>query len=154
MPTKAAKVKRTRAQRIPFRPGDRYSNKGRIHSRRPILSSAFFACKTTADHTFRITDYAPVASCRDPVSADFPSVSGSCIRGSRYSGDTPVLCAFCVWVRLLRHDFDTGHGRVSLHGNKAQQQLALSVGLKAREPANDYISLARFLEQIEILQQR
>jgi hypothetical protein len=54
MPTKAAKLKRTRAQRIPFRPGDRYSNKGRIHSRRPILSSAFFACKTTADHTFRM----------------------------------------------------------------------------------------------------
>jgi PhzF family phenazine biosynthesis protein len=47
------------------------------------------------------------------------------------AGDTPVLCAFCVGVRLLRHHFDTGHGRVSLHGNKAQQQLALSVGLKA-----------------------
>lgn len=29
-----------------------YSNKGRIHSRRPILSSSFFACKTAADHTF------------------------------------------------------------------------------------------------------
>ncbi len=45
-------AKRTRAQRIPFRQGDRYSNKGRIHSRRPILSSSFFACKTAADHTF------------------------------------------------------------------------------------------------------
>src|ERR1700751_1220775 len=42
MPTKAAKLKRTRAQRIPFRPGDRYSNRGRIHSRRPILSSSSF----------------------------------------------------------------------------------------------------------------
>src|ERR1700741_3589759 len=42
MPTKAAKLIRTRAQRIPFRPGDRYSNKGRIHSRRPILSSSSF----------------------------------------------------------------------------------------------------------------
>src|SRR5271170_7492481 len=89
-----------------------------------------------------------------PMSAAVPSASGSCIRARRYSGDTPVLCAFCVGVRLLRHHFDTGHGRVSLHGNKAQQQLALSVGLKAREPANDHISLARFLEQIEILQQR
>ncbi len=54
MPSKAALLKRTRAQRIPFRPGVRYSNKGRIHSRRPILSSSFFACKTAADHTFRI----------------------------------------------------------------------------------------------------
>src|ERR1022692_2759050 len=54
MPSKAALLKRTRAQRIPFRPGVRYSNKGRIHSRRPILSSAFFACKTAADHTFRV----------------------------------------------------------------------------------------------------
>ena len=54
MPTKAALLKRTRAQRIPFRPGDRYSNKGRIHSRRPILSSSLFACKTAADHTFRV----------------------------------------------------------------------------------------------------
>ena len=53
MPPKAALLNRTRAQRIPFRPGDRYSNKGRIHSRRPILSSSFFACKTAADHTFR-----------------------------------------------------------------------------------------------------
>jgi hypothetical protein len=53
MPPKAALLKRTRAQRIPFRPGDRYSNKGRIHSRRPFLSSSFFACKTAADHTFR-----------------------------------------------------------------------------------------------------
>src|ERR1035441_6692135 len=51
---KAALLKRTRAQRIPFRPGDRYSNKGRIHSRRPILSFSFFACKTAADHTFRL----------------------------------------------------------------------------------------------------
>src|ERR1700741_1806361 len=42
MPTKAAKLIRTRAQRIPFRPGYRYSNKGRIHSRRPILSSSSF----------------------------------------------------------------------------------------------------------------
>src|SRR5271165_4979168 len=42
MPSKAALLKRTRAQRIPFRPGVRYSNKGRIHSRRPILSSSFF----------------------------------------------------------------------------------------------------------------
>src|ERR1700741_160184 len=42
MPTKTAKLIRTRAQRIPFRPGDRYSNKGRIHSRRPILSSSPF----------------------------------------------------------------------------------------------------------------
>src|ERR1022692_884965 len=54
MPSKAALLKRTRAQRIPFRPGDRYSNKGRIHSRRPILSFSFFACKTAADHTFRV----------------------------------------------------------------------------------------------------
>src|ERR1035441_4985623 len=52
MPSKAALLKRTRAQRIPFRPGDRYSNKGRIHSRRPILSSSLFACKTAADHKF------------------------------------------------------------------------------------------------------
>src|ERR1700751_4374407 len=63
MPTKAAKVIRTRAQRIPFRPGDRYSNKGRIHSRRPIPSSSFFACNTAADHTLpdlgaRRADYA------------------------------------------------------------------------------------------------
>src|SRR5215469_4400124 len=43
MPPKAAKLIRTRAQRTPFRPGDRFSNKGRIHSRRPILSSSFFA---------------------------------------------------------------------------------------------------------------
>ena len=35
MPAKAATLNRTRAQRIPFRPGDRCSNKGRIHSRRP-----------------------------------------------------------------------------------------------------------------------
>src|SRR6516225_12405775 len=42
MPAKAAKLIRTRAQRIPFRPGDRYSNKGRIHSRRPILSPSSF----------------------------------------------------------------------------------------------------------------
>jgi len=54
--SKAALLKRTRAQRIPFRPGDRYSNKGRIHSRRPILASSFFACKTAADHTFRFAD--------------------------------------------------------------------------------------------------
>ena len=54
MPSKAALLKRTRAQRIPFRPGVRYSNKGRIHSRRPILSSSFFACKTAADHTFHV----------------------------------------------------------------------------------------------------
>ena len=54
MPSKAALLKRTRAQRIPFRPGVRYSNKGRIHSRRPILSSSLFACKTAADHTFRV----------------------------------------------------------------------------------------------------
>src|ERR1035441_3142053 len=54
MPAKAALLKRTRAQRIPFRPGVRYSNKGRIHSRRPILSFSFFACKTAADHTFRV----------------------------------------------------------------------------------------------------
>jgi hypothetical protein len=32
---------------------ERYSNKGRIHSRRPILSFSLFACKTAADHTFR-----------------------------------------------------------------------------------------------------
>lgn len=51
MPAKAALLKRTRAQRIPFRPGDRYSNIGRIQSRRPFLSSSFFACKTAADHT-------------------------------------------------------------------------------------------------------
>src|ERR1039457_5691342 len=57
MPAKAALLKRTRAQRIPFRPGVRYSNKGRIHSRRPILSSAFFACKTAADHTFRLAGH-------------------------------------------------------------------------------------------------
>src|ERR1700758_5338460 len=37
MPTKAALLKRTRAQRIPFRPGDRYSNRARIHSRRPLV---------------------------------------------------------------------------------------------------------------------
>src|SRR5450631_2526875 len=54
MPPKAALLKRKRSQRIPFRPGNRYSNKGRIHSRRPILSSSLFACKTAADHTFRI----------------------------------------------------------------------------------------------------
>jgi hypothetical protein len=36
MPTKAAKLKKTRAQRIPFRPGVRYSNRGRIHSHRPF----------------------------------------------------------------------------------------------------------------------
>src|ERR1700692_3717010 len=42
---KAALLKRTRAQRIPFRPGVRYSNKGRIHSRRPILSSHFSLAK-------------------------------------------------------------------------------------------------------------
>ncbi len=54
MPLKAALLKRTRAQRIPFRPGVRYSNQGRIHSRRPILSSSLFACKTAADHTFRV----------------------------------------------------------------------------------------------------
>ena len=51
---KAELLKRTRAQRIPFRPGVRYSNQGRIHSRRPILSSSLFACKTAADHTFRV----------------------------------------------------------------------------------------------------
>src|SRR6266496_425227 len=45
MPLKAALLKRTRAQRIPFRPGVRYSNGGRIHSRRPILSFSFFTCK-------------------------------------------------------------------------------------------------------------
>src|ERR1700756_1054191 len=56
MPTKAAKLIRTRAQRIPFRPRDRYSNKGRIHSRRPILSSSSFAWNTAADHTFRVAD--------------------------------------------------------------------------------------------------
>src|ERR1700739_2315180 len=61
MPAKAAKLKRTRAQRIPFRPGVRYSNRGRIHSRRPILSSSFFACKTAADHTFRMADYTDIA---------------------------------------------------------------------------------------------
>ena len=59
MPSKAALLKRTRAQRIPFRPGVRYSNKGRIHSRRPILSSSLFACKTAADHTFRIAHHPP-----------------------------------------------------------------------------------------------
>src|ERR1039457_1822193 len=57
MPSKAALLKRTRAQRIPFRPGVRYSNQGRIHSRRPILSSSLFACKTAADHTFRLGGY-------------------------------------------------------------------------------------------------
>src|SRR6516164_1259453 len=57
--SKAAILNRTRAQRIPFRPGDRYSNKGRIHSRRPILSSSFFACKTAADHTFRFAGHPP-----------------------------------------------------------------------------------------------
>jgi IS30 family transposase len=44
-PTKAALLKRTRAQRIPFRPGDRYSNKGRIHSRRPTCHSHFSLAK-------------------------------------------------------------------------------------------------------------
>jgi hypothetical protein len=56
MPSKAALLERTRAQRIPFRPGVRYSDKGRIHSRRPILSSSLFACKTAADHTCRGRD--------------------------------------------------------------------------------------------------
>jgi hypothetical protein len=42
MPAEAAKLIRTRAQRIPFRPGDRFSNKGRIHSRRPILPPSSF----------------------------------------------------------------------------------------------------------------
>jgi hypothetical protein len=59
MPIKAALLKRTRAQRIPFRPGVRYSNKGRIHSRRLFLSSSFFACKTAADHTFRLAGHSP-----------------------------------------------------------------------------------------------
>ena len=59
MPAKAALLKRTRAQRIPFRPGVRYSDKGRIHSRRPILSSSFLACKTAADHTFRVGHQPP-----------------------------------------------------------------------------------------------
>ncbi len=63
MPSKAALLKRTRAQRIPFRPGVCYSNKGRIHSRRPILSSSFPACKTAADHTFRF-DGDPRATSR------------------------------------------------------------------------------------------
>src|SRR5215469_7357080 len=64
MPSKAATLKRTRAQRIPFRPGDRYTNKGRIHSRRPTLSSSFFACKTAADHTFRLGGYSGIDSSR------------------------------------------------------------------------------------------
>jgi hypothetical protein len=29
----------------------------REHSRRPILSSSFFACKTAADHTFLFADH-------------------------------------------------------------------------------------------------
>ena len=62
---KAALLKRTRAQRIPFRPGVHYSNKGRIHSRRPILSFSFFACKTAADHTFRIDGQNEAAGAAD-----------------------------------------------------------------------------------------
>ena len=69
MPLKAALLKRTRAQRIPFRPGARYSNKGRIHSRRPIPSSSLFACKTAADHTFRLGGQPPttVLVCVSPL---------------------------------------------------------------------------------------
>lgn len=53
MPAKALSLNRTRAQRILFRPADRYSNKGPIHSRRPLRPSSCFACKTAVDHTFR-----------------------------------------------------------------------------------------------------
>src|SRR3974390_997129 len=65
--SKAALLKRTRAQRIPFRPGDRYSNKGRIHSRRPTLASSFFACKTAADHTFRLADNTGTTLAGQPI---------------------------------------------------------------------------------------
>ena len=34
----------------------RLPQEGRIHSRRPILSSHFSTCKTAADHTFRVGD--------------------------------------------------------------------------------------------------
>ena len=44
-----------------IRAGVRYSNKGRIHSRRPILSSSFFACNTAADHTVRVAGYTAIA---------------------------------------------------------------------------------------------
>lgn len=56
-----------------------------------------------------------------PWAEPFQVLRGRVFGPRRYSGDTPVLCAFCVGVRLLRHHFDTGHGCVSLHGNKAQQ---------------------------------
>ncbi len=56
MPTKAAKLKRTRAQRIPFRPGDRYSNRGPDTFAQTNSVTFIFACNTAADHTFRVAD--------------------------------------------------------------------------------------------------
>ncbi len=73
MPLKAALLKRTRAQRIPFRPGVRYSNRGRIHSRRPFLSSSFFACKTAADHTFPFLYGARPDPAYDPTTGNAPT---------------------------------------------------------------------------------
>jgi hypothetical protein len=77
---KAALLTRTRAQRIPFRPGDRYSNKGRIHSRRPILPPSFFACKTAAEHTFRVIGWLTLLS--------IPLVFA--LRGFKAGGEPPA----------------------------------------------------------------
>jgi hypothetical protein len=51
MPSKAATLKRTRAQRIPFRPGVSTPTKAG-YIRADQHATSLFACKTAADHTF------------------------------------------------------------------------------------------------------
>src|SRR5271166_6540961 len=65
-PTKAALLSRTRAQRIPFRPGDSYSNKGRIHSRRPTRHSHFsLAIRRRTIHSVLSLAYIGTASATE-----------------------------------------------------------------------------------------
>ena len=70
--SKGRVLNRTRAQRIPSRPGVNTPKKAEYISADHTPPFSFFACKTAADHTRRVAGYAPTASFGSSSSCPLP----------------------------------------------------------------------------------